>query len=260
MRKKILHIVFLLAISQVCASAQTIKVSNGLSVSSIKGETEVFDFFNEYRYDYSGFIGLNYCYHNYFFLSSEIGYASNGGKRKYEIWEMGTGITGTETIGWLVDDGETTKGIKYLHLNTTFRVKFPAKNYYFYAGIGPKVDFLIGDDVILSDYRLYGIIEKEKTTPPASSDGIEIGKIDTGREFVLFKNYTLNRVLFGLKPEIGFDYYFVDKFMLGINASYHINAGSMGKCHFSKLENNELIQKGLYSKTFLFMLTFGYKL
>jgi len=258
MRKKILCIVFLLVIGQICVFAQIIKVSNGLSVSSIKGETEVFDFFNEYRYDYSGFIGLNYCYHNYFFLSSEIGYVSKGGKRKYEIWEMGTGITGTETIGWLVDDGETTKSVNYLHLNTTFRIKFPAKNYYFYAGVGPKVDFLIGNDVILSDWHLYGLIKKEKITPPSPSTKEMI--ISNNMETVIFENYTLNRILFGLKPEIGFDYCFADKFMLGINASYHINTGNVGKCNFSKLDSQELVQKNLYGKTFLFMLTFGYKL
>jgi len=69
MKKKILHIIFLLIMGQICVSAQTIKVSNGLSVSSIKGETEVFDFFSENRYDYSGFVGLNYWYHNYYLLS-----------------------------------------------------------------------------------------------------------------------------------------------------------------------------------------------
>ena len=247
MRKKILYIVYLLIISQIGVFAQTIKISNGLSVSSIKGETEVFDFFNEYRCDYSGFIGLNYCYHNYFFLSSEIGYVSKGGKKKIEI------------RGGLSDYMLMTRGVNYLHLNTTFRAKFPAKNYYFYVGIGPKVDFLIGNDVILSDNNLYGFIKKENPAPPPSNENI-VKMPDTNMEAAQFENYTLNRVLFGLKPEIGFDYCFADRFMLGINASYHINISNMGKCHYSKLDSRELVQKDLYGKTFLFMLTFGYKL
>ena len=223
------------------------KVSNGLSVSSIKGETVVFDFYDEYRYDYSGFVGLNYWHHNYFYLSSEIGYVSKGGKKKIDTrW------------GWDSDYMVMTRSVSYLHLNTTFRAKFPAKNYYFYAGIGPKVDFLMGNDVILNDNRLYGFIKKENLTPSSPSSKEMV--ISNNMEAVIFENYTLNRVLFGLKPEIGFDYYFADRFLLGVNASYHINIGSMGKCHFSRLEKNELVQKDLYSKTFLFMLTFGYKL
>ena len=77
------------------------------------------------------------------------------------------------------------------------------------------------------------------------------------RSMECFKNYTLNRVLFGFKPEIGFDYCFANRFMLGLNTTYHINIGSIGKCNFSN-ESKGLIQKDLYGETFLFMLTLGY--
>ena len=60
MKKKIVYIVFLLIMSHICVIAQIIKVSNGLSLSSIK--TEIFDLLDDNRYDYSGFIGLNYYY------------------------------------------------------------------------------------------------------------------------------------------------------------------------------------------------------
>ena len=242
--KKITYMVFCLVISQIGVFAQTIKISNGLSVSSIKGKEIVFDLLSENRYDYSGFVGLNYWHHNYFYLSSEIGYASKGGKKKYMISRI---------------ENEMTRSVNYLHLNTTFRAKFPAKNYYFYAGIGPKVDFLIGNDVILSNNNWFGFIEKENPAPPSPSNG-QIVSIPDNKESVRFKNYTLNKALFGLKPEIGFEYYFADKFMLGVNASYPINTGSIGKCHFSRMDNNELIQRDLYGRSFLFMLTFGYKL
>jgi len=246
---KFLFIVLLLEMSLICASAQTFKVSNGLSVSSIKGETEVFDFFDGNRYDYSGFVGLDFFHHKYFYLSGEMGYASKGGKKMNPIRESADDFGRYKKM---------TKGVNYLHLNTTFRVKYPAKNYYFYVGIGPKVDFLMSDDVFAGDGLWWGYIKKENPTPPPSDGGIHYPVGD--REIVIFENYTFNRVLFGFKPEIGFDYSFADRFMLGFNASYHINTNNVGKCRYIKLENLESIQKDLHGKTFLFMLTFGYKL
>ena len=247
MTKRVLYIVFVLLMSRICISAQIVKVSNGLSVSSIK--TEVWKDLDKNRYDYSGFAGLNYFYHKYFFLSSEIGYASKGGKNTIEL----NTVDGSQ-IYYLT----TNERVNYLHCNTTFRVKYPSKHYYFYAGIGPKIDFLLSSErLFFGDINLVGPFRKKNpVTPPYF---VQTRSVSENREYEIIRDYTLNRVLFGFKPEIGFDYFFSDRLMLGISASYHINIGSTGKCNFLN-ESNELKQRNLYGKTFLFMLTCGYTL
>ena len=229
------------------APAVIVKIANGLSVSSVK--TVLFEFLDENRIDYSGFAGINYCYHKYFFMSSEIGYASKGGKKKIEL----TTINGEKSETFI-----SNEGVNYLHFNTTFRVKFPVKYYYFYVGIGPKIDFLLGRDRLIFGENYIWFIDKNENSVTLPRH-VQTRSVSDNREYGVFKNYTLNRVLFGFKPEIGFDYCFANRFMLGLNTTYHINIGSIGKCNFSN-ESKGLIQKNLYSKTFLFMLTCGYTL
>ena len=248
MRKKVLYTVFLLAVSWFCVNAQTIKVSNGLSMSSI--QTEVFDFFNDNRFAYSGFIGLNYFYRNFFYLSSEIGFASKGGQSTI----LAHDLTGMHTAY-----AEWSTSLNYLHLNTTFRARFPMRNFHFYAGIGPKVDFLISNrEINFGDGMILWHMRRENPLPPDPPNSIPcIGRY---KELVMLKNYTFNRVLFGLKPEIGFSYYFPNRLMLGVNASYHLTMGNIGRNNFLRLDNHEPAHRNLYNRAFFFMFTLGYRL
>ena len=231
------------------APAVIVKIANGLSVSSINTD-EQFDLLDEKRYDYSGFVGINYFYHQYFFLSSEIGYASKGGKKTVEL----TDIHGNPSYYFMPNEQ-----VNYLHFNTTVRIKYPAKQYYFYAGIGPKIDFLLSNDRLFFDSENIPLIPIHKNNPATQPYRVHTRSVSDNRENFAFENYTLKRVLFGFKPEIGFDYCFAKKFMLGISASYHINMGNTGKCNFLN-ESDELRQRNLYGKTFLFMLNCGYTL
>ena len=182
-----------------------------------------------------------------------MGYASKGGKKKVLVRES------MDDRGYYTN---SSRSIDYLHFNTSFRVKYPVKSYSFYVGIGPKVDFLMSKDVLLGHeifnehYGIAGYIKRENPAPPLPGSYEDLYNM----ELAWFENYTFNRVLFGFKPEIGFDYYFADRFMLGFNVSYHINTDNVGKYRYMKLENHESVQKDLRGKTLLFMLTFGYKL
>ena len=89
----------------------------------------------------------------------------------------------------------------YLNINTTFRLKYYLSNNYIFVGFGPKVDFLLSDN--------------------------ELWTYD----------YTLNRVSFGFKPEIGFSQNLNRRISVGLNFSYLWNIGRIGKSEFSNLNN-----------------------
>ena len=120
--------------------AQTIKIENGVTCSSMR--TNTIDILNRNILDYSLFVGCDYLDHEHYYLSSEIGYTTKGGKETAEIFIDGP-----------IDIQDTWQ---YLHLNTTFRYKYNVNVSHLFVGIGPKVDVLIGStefpDVIYKDY------------------------------------------------------------------------------------------------------------
>ncbi|MDR0430000.1 MAG: outer membrane beta-barrel protein [Tannerellaceae bacterium] len=96
---------------------------------------------------------------------------------------------------------EIKEKFDYLNLNSTFRFKYPFFNNYVYIGFGPKIDILLSDNK-LNHYK-----------------------------------YTLNRILFGFKPEIGFSQNLNKKINVGLNFSYLWNIGKVGKSEYSDLHN-----------------------
>lgn len=105
-----------------------------------------------------------------------------------------------------------------LHLNTVVRTAFRVGVAEFYLGFGPKVDFLMGKPNF-----------KEE----------------------LFSDYKVSRALFGVRYEVGLDFWFSqDRFRLGLCSVYEHDATA-----FAKAKGNSL-----YNQTGSAQLSFGYRL
>jgi hypothetical protein len=76
--KKAILLFSLLLISTPVIFSQTIKLENGISISSMNSEK--FTLLNKNIHSYSMTLGCDYWEHPYFYLSSEIGYIRTGGK------------------------------------------------------------------------------------------------------------------------------------------------------------------------------------
>jgi hypothetical protein len=96
---------------------------------------------------------------------------------------------------------EVDEKLSFVSFSTTFRLKYPFYNSYMYIGFGPKVDCLLSDRKLKS------------------------------------YEYTLNRISFGFKPEIGFSQNLNEKLSVGLNLSYLWNIGRIGKSEYSNLYN-----------------------
>jgi hypothetical protein len=107
--------------------SQTLKIDNGISTHSLKGEK--FDLFPGKVSSYSGLLGLEYFQKKLFYLSSQIGYLKLGGK------ETGTfdGVPANNTEAW-----------NYVHLNTSIRLRHQDRKTEFYVGAGPYLNVLLG--------------------------------------------------------------------------------------------------------------------
>lgn len=105
----------------------------------------------------------------------------------------------------------------YLQLNTTFRVKTPKKQEYLYFGVGPHVNILLSDK------------------NPNSS---------------IFETYTFNRLLYGIKTEIGSNLAIHEKLYVGLNFSFLYNLNSYAKTELNTVK----------SSAFSFTAMIGYKL
>lgn len=108
---------------------QTLKWSNGIALSSMKAHPK--RILKDPRISYSGFVGCDYGTHTYYYLSSEIGFLQMGGKEGLALYNF-------KPVRY-------NEHWNYLHLNTTFRLKYPFKKTYLYAGAGPQANFLIGN-------------------------------------------------------------------------------------------------------------------
>lgn len=105
----------------------------------------------------------------------------------------------------------------FISFNTTFRVKHPLDRHFIYLGVGPFVDVLVGSN-----------------------------------EFSLaYPGFKANRVMVGVCPEIGVNYYINDKFYLGLNCSYSYS--------FIPIVEG-LFNYNLYNQLFACALSFGYKI
>lgn len=125
---KIRLLLLLLCLMTRLSYSQVLKVYNGVGVSSNKNEMTLLS--NKY-YGYVGIVGIDYLKNKYYYLSSQLGYMSKGGKDRIYI------------VG---ENKSTYKDLKinwgYIHANTTFRLKTPSNSFYFYLGAGPKIEIL----------------------------------------------------------------------------------------------------------------------
>lgn len=203
--KKYIYLFFLLLVA-VTTNAQVIKFSNGVSLSSMPSSQS--DMLSRYIAKYYVSVGYDYFEHKHFYLSSEIGYTSLGSRGNNTFINL-TPVKISES--W-----------NYLHINTTFRLKYSLNKTHFYVGCGPKLDILTSSNKFKN---------------------------------VFFSNlvgYQMNNLSFGGKLEVGgaYDY---KKIRLGLNASYLLNIGSVGSggdSGYLKFRRNAL----------LFALSIGYKL
>lgn len=157
------------------AYSQIIKIENGLAVSAMSGSK--LNFFENNINAFSSTIGYEYFEHKFFYLSSEIGYIRKGGKGRLSMDE----VDGSSTLVTIKE------AANYLHLNTTYRVRYLHKGFEIYLGIGPKIEFLIGSN----QFQYKG-----------------------------FEHYKYNKYSFGLIPEIGLKKHINNNLLIGINLSY----------------------------------------
>ncbi len=113
---------------------------------------------------------------------------------------------GKENNFMTIDDDEISyikvnERFNFVSFNTTFRFKYSSYNNYIYIGFGPKFDYLL-----------------------------------SSRELKSY-DYTLNRISFGFKPEVGFSQNLNEKLSVGLNLSYLWNIGEVGKSKYSSLYN-----------------------
>lgn len=203
MRGNAFLLILLLVVSTI--DAQIVKFSSGMSVSSMPSRSEVL---NRYIAKYYTSVGCDYLEHKYFYLSSEFAYTSLGGRGNNGF----INLSPTRTMEmW-----------NYLHLNTTFRVRYSFDQIHLYLGCGPKLDILVDDDKFKSPF------------------------------FSNLEGYRMDNLSFGGKLEMGgaYDY---RKICLGLNVSYLLNIGSVGV-------GGDTGYLKFHRSAFLLVLSIGYKI
>ncbi|HCO66399.1 MAG TPA: hypothetical protein DIT04_01385 [Dysgonomonas sp.] len=219
-KKIIIPAIFIIALINPCKCfSQVVKIKNGITFSRMTGSS--FDILNKNTTLYTGFIGLDYFEHDYFYLSSEIGYMKKGGKEYIPLSEPEI-----EHPIWNLANRDIKANLDYLQLNTTFRAKYPLGSIHVFAGIGPKIDIL-----------LHSKFNYEN----ASLD--ELGTYNL--------NGNIKRISFALKPEIGF-YYDISRFRIEGNLAYLIN--------FGRLDDIEGNYNKIGNQSISVLLSFGYRL
>jgi len=201
--KKILIISAVLLVNVATTFSQVIKIENGLLIQSMT--TNNFDFFSEKIHSYSLMFGIDYLKHSHYELSSELGYLERGGKEK-DIAPLESDVNQYQVERW-----------GCIQFNTTFRGKLSTNDAYLYAGIGPKIDVVIGSSHFSSSFL----------------DG-----------------YEKHRVILGLRPEVGCNQNVGTRLCIGLNASYLIDFGGVGKSAYTTL----------ISRPFTCSLSLGYRI
>jgi|WetSurMetagenome_2_1015567.scaffolds.fasta_scaffold71531_2 hypothetical protein len=155
---------FALAFYSTCfINAQTIKWSNGLSVSSLQMDSRN-KILDENISRFTTFLGLDYFDKKYFSMSSEVGLITLGGNEKDTQLNLESLKKPEE---WL-----------YLQVNTTFRAKALINDKtYGYAGIGPRINFLTENGSFKDSFF---------------DDTYKMKKIDFGAKIEVGINHSLN--------------------------------------------------------------------
>lgn len=189
MRKGI--VVLFIMCCTLTAYSQTFKWSNGIAISSMREQPR--RILKENLVSYAGFIGCDYWTHTYYYLSSEIGFLQMGGKEALALYNF-------KPVRY-------KEYWNYLHLNTTFRVKYPYKKMYVYAGVGPKADILVGNNHFRAPYF---------------------------KEY----DYQMKKIIFGSKMEVGITGQITRTWEIGLNAAYLLNFNKAGKSEISNFNEH----------------------
>ena len=115
-------ILLALAFNDISINAQQIYIENGVSISSI-GKSE-------YESSYQVSLGINYLHRKNYFLTTNIGYISKGGRFYY------------------TDDNNQDKFInnKYITLSVLFNLSKQLNNSLLYLGLGPRYDIRVNSN------------------------------------------------------------------------------------------------------------------
>lgn len=160
-------------------SAQVIKVDVGTTFSSMQDDTPLHQFTHT-LVNNTTLVGVDWLEHDWFYLSSEVGYMATGGTDEIET-SSEAGIT-DGTIDWKMRRDN-------IHLNTTFRAKWAIGQFHAFIGAGPKLDIPVNTSI----------------------EGIENGN----ENLTFFKN----EVMLGIKTEVGVAYD-LNNVRFGINFAY----------------------------------------
>ncbi len=126
---KLTLVILCLSVTPLCY-AQTFKIDNGGTVSRLKNKGP--DIFPGSVSAYSGLLGVEYLDRSHFYLSSEIGYLSQGGKTA-QVSQTGALLHQKEA--W-----------SYVHLNTTFRGRVFVSKTELFAGMGLYMNKRLGNE------------------------------------------------------------------------------------------------------------------
>ncbi|MDR3652337.1 MAG: hypothetical protein P4L34_05120 [Paludibacter sp.] len=136
--------IILFSLLTLCSTlhSQIIKIENGLSFSSMYSNK--FDILNNKITNYGLNVGCDYFEHKLYYLSSDIGLVTKGGKENN--LSLGNDIINVNE-SW-----------QFVQFNTTIRFKYQVSNAHLFVGIGPKLDFLVGSgkftDSLYSGYEM----------------------------------------------------------------------------------------------------------
>lgn len=169
--------------------AQYIKIDNGVVISSFYNKEDLPLLSEENIVHYSVAIGADYLEKDWFSMSSQVGYMRIGGEE--------TNYFPNEENNHVSEIGD------YIHLNSTFQAKIQKFNSRIFAGIGPSVNFLIGN----KDF-----------------------------ESSLYEEYSFENIHVGGRAELGYTHD-LDKFRFGIVGAYLFNISPTAKSEFIEFYN-----------------------
>ena len=134
---KIILILAALIVMSGTAHAQYLKIDNGIVLSSFNNQRNLPYLYSDWTDSYSFSVGADYLMNNWFYVSSQIGYMTVGGK------EAST-LSDAETQSERVINATERGG--YVHLNTTFRAYIANDaGINLFIGVGPYLNVLAGN-------------------------------------------------------------------------------------------------------------------
>lgn len=219
MKKIVLVVIAFLSIGICDMYSQVIKMEHGANLTWMDGGG-----LTKKNLSYSFMIGCDYLENDWMMLSSEIGYIKRSGR---ENWQFDRDYNSDGSIK--EQYFRRMADLNYIQINTTFRFKHDFKRATIFMGVGPTIDFLLGDK---SEWQIC----------PVNSD-----KTTTNKGTIHHSN-----VLYGLKYELGVNYHINSKWDAILNVN-HLNSF---KCSTIGHYNGE----SFHNKTVSISLGIGYRI